>query len=70
MSSSPVAVDGHDRCVGGGGLVDGRLGVGDGDGDVRDRDGDILGVGLGGAVGRLDRQVVAGWSRSRGRRRR
>ena len=51
--------DGHDRCVGGGCLVDGRLGVGDGDGDVRDRDRDVLAVVVD-VVGRLDRQRVAG----------
>ena len=62
--------DGHDRCVGGGCLVDGRLGVGDGDGDVRDRDRDVLAVVVD-VVGRLDGQRVGWWwSRSRGRRRR
>ena len=45
MSSSPVAETVDDLCVGGGCLVDGRLGVGDGDGDVGDRDRDVLGVG-------------------------
>ena len=60
-SSSPVAETVTTSCVGGGGLVDGRLGVGDGRAATfGDRDRDVLGVALGGAVGRLDRQRVGG----------
>ena len=52
-------VDVDDGVVGGGGLGEVGRGVGDRDADVGDRDGDDLGVG-GGAVGGLDREVVAG----------
>ena len=52
--------DGDDRGVGGGALGEVGRGVRDGRRDVGDRDGDDLGVGLGGAVGGLDREVVAG----------
>ena len=52
--------DGDDRIGVGGALGEVRRGVRDGRRDVGDRDGDDLGVGLCGAVGGLDREVVAG----------
>ena len=52
--------DGDDGIGVGGALGEVRRGVRDGRRDVGDRDGDDLGVGLCGAVGGMDREVVAG----------